>query len=164
MNDKPKRNLRLRKLLLACTLALILLSIGFAVFQKTPWVVPADAKSLKNPIPPSEANITATKQIYQDRCVNCHGDTGKGDGSEAMMYDPPPADLTNAEKMSKVTDGEIYYQITEGRKPMPSFKKRLTESQRWQLVYLVRSFAGNPTPPADRPKPGDTTHPMRPIK
>jgi mono/diheme cytochrome c family protein len=44
-----------------------------------------------------------------------------------------------------LTDGEIYYQITEGRKPMPSFKKRLTEEQRWQLVLLVRSFASAPT-------------------
>src|ERR1700761_2748974 len=95
-NDKPKRSLRLRKILLACTFALICLSIGFAAFQKTPWVVPADAKSVRNPIPPSEANITAAKQIYEDRCVNCHGETGKGDGSEAMMYDPPPADLTDA--------------------------------------------------------------------
>jgi mono/diheme cytochrome c family protein len=64
-----------------------------------------------------------------------------------MMYDPAPADLTDAAQMSKVTDGEIYYQITQGRKPMPSFKNRLTENERWQLVLLVRSFAANPAPP-----------------
>jgi len=59
-----------------------------------------------------------------------------------MMYDPPPANLTDASHMNKMTDGEIYYLISEGRKPMPSFKKRLTDEQRWQLVLLVRSFAG----------------------
>ena len=64
-----------------------------------------------------------------------------------MMYDPAPADLTDAARMSKITDGEIYYQITEGRKPMPSFKKRLTEEQRWQLVLLVRTFAGSLSAP-----------------
>ena len=42
--------------------------------------------------------------------------------------------------MSATTDGELFYQISEGRKPMPAFKKRLTEEQRWQLVLLVRSF------------------------
>jgi hypothetical protein len=33
---------------------------------------------------------------------------------------------------------------------MPSFKKKLSEEQRWQLVLLVRSFAGQPggSPPA----------------
>jgi mono/diheme cytochrome c family protein len=43
--------------------------------------------------------------------------------------------------MNGVTDGEIFYQITVGRRPMPSFKNRLTEEQRWQLTLLVRSFS-----------------------
>ena len=70
-----------------------------------------------------------------------------------MMYDPPPADLTDAAKMNKVTDGEIFYQITVGRKPMPSFRKRLTEEQRWQLVLLVRSFAAQPAAVPSAPSP-----------
>ena len=63
------------------------------------------------------------------------------------MYDPTPSDLTDPGKMSKLTDGEIYFQITEGRKPMPSFRKRLTEDQRWQLVVFVRSLAAPPAEP-----------------
>jgi mono/diheme cytochrome c family protein len=142
---------------LACTIAMIFISIGFAAFQKTPWIVPPEEKARKNPLTASDANINAAKQIYLDHCANCHGDTGKGDGSDAMMYDPAPADLTDAARLGKITDGEIYYQITEGRKPMPSFKKRLTEGQRWQLVLLVRSFAGTPAAPqAKQPDvPGD---------
>jgi mono/diheme cytochrome c family protein len=50
--------------------------------------------------------------------------------------------------MNSVTDGEIFYQISEGRKPMPAFKRKLTEEQRWQLVLYVRSFA--PAAPASR--------------
>jgi mono/diheme cytochrome c family protein len=153
--QSKKSNKTPYKILFACALGLICLSIGFAAFQKSPWVVPLAAKDLKNPLAPSQVNLTVARQIYDARCVNCHGDTGKGDGSEAMMYDPQPADLSDAEKMSKVTDGEIYYQITEGRKPMPSFKNRLSESERWQLVVLVRSFAGNSGTPApgNEPKP-----------
>jgi mono/diheme cytochrome c family protein len=153
VTDKARWSLKMRKILFVCTLGLICLSIGFAAFRKTPWIVPPDAKERKNPLSPSDVNMTAVKQIYQERCSNCHGDEGKGDGSEAMMYDPQPADLTDAAKMSKVTDGEIYYQITEGRKPMPAFKNRLTEEQRWQLVILVRSFAGNPAPPPPAKRP-----------
>jgi len=131
----------MRKFLLACTLGLICLSIGFAAFQKPNATIPEEEKQRKNPVPPSEAALKAAKSIYEDQCANCHGDTGKGDGSDAMMYDPGPADLTDASHVNKLTDGEIYYRITEGRKPMPSFKKRLTDEQRWQLVLLVRSFA-----------------------
>ena len=145
--------LRLRKILLACVFALICLSIGFAAFHKTPWVVPQDAKERKNPFNPADVNLTLTKQLYIDHCSNCHGDTGKGDGSEAMMYDPTPSDLTDPARMNKLSDGEIYYQITEGRKPMPSFRKRLTEDQRWQMVIFVRSLAAAPAAPPTLKKP-----------
>ena len=74
------------------------------------------------------------------KCVQCHGETGKGDGPDAAMYYPSPASLTDGKRMNTATNGELFYEISEGRKPMPSFKKRLTEEQRWQLVLLVRSF------------------------
>ncbi len=139
MSSKSGRRARL--FLLVCVLGLIVLSIGLAAFHRTPWIVPPNEKARKNPLSPSEANLAAAREIYGNKCSDCHGDKGKGDGSEAMMYEPAPSDLTDAAKIDKLTDGEIYYQITEGRKPMPSFRKKLSEQQRWQLVLLVRAFA-----------------------
>lgn len=136
-----------RKVLLAGAFALICIAIGLAAFHRAPWVVPIPEKERQNPLSTSQANLAAAMKIYSDQCANCHGDGGKGDGSDAMMYDPAPSDLTDAAKMNKLTDGEIYYQITEGRKPMPSFKKKLSEEQRWQLVIFVRSLAGAPAMP-----------------
>ncbi len=144
MAATPKKAKRLRWILFLGALGLIGVSIGLAAFHKTSWAVPAAEKARQNPLTFSEANIGAAKEIYGNKCSDCHGEKGKGDGSEAMMYDPAPSDLTDAAKMNKMTDGEIFYQITEGRKPMPSFKKKLTEEQRWQLVLLVRYFAAQP--------------------
>ncbi len=51
--------------------------------------------------------------------------------------------------INTVSDGELFYKISQGRKPMPSFRKRLSEQQRWELVLMIRSFAPNaasPTP------------------
>jgi mono/diheme cytochrome c family protein len=148
----PKNKGRMMRLgVLAVILGLIGLAIGMAVFHKRTWAIPPEAKAMKNPLAPSDANIATAKQVYSDQCANCHGDTGKGDGSDAMMYDPAPSDLTDAAKMGKVTDGEIYYQITRGRKPMPSFRKKLSDQQRWQLVLLVRFFAElSASPPATK--------------
>jgi mono/diheme cytochrome c family protein len=134
---------RARKALLIAVLLLIGIAIVLAALHRQPWVVPAAEKEIRNPLTASEANLNAAKQIYDDKCVNCHGDKGKGDGSDAMMYDPAPSDLTDAARMIKKTDGELYYQITEGRKPMPSYKKKLTDEQRWQLVLFVRSLAAS---------------------
>jgi mono/diheme cytochrome c family protein len=88
-----------------------------------------------------------------DECAQCHGEHGKGDGPEAAMHDPPPSDITDARHMNTVTDGEIFYQISEGRKPMPSFKKRLTEDQRWGLVLRVRSFSAPSASPIQKKTP-----------
>lgn len=132
----------MRKILFACTIGLIFMSIGFAALQKPSWDAPPEIKQKKNPVAPTDANMKEAKAIYSEKCSNCHGDTGKGDGSDAMMYDPQPADLSDARRMNKFTDGELYYKMTVGKKPMPSFEKRLTEEQRWALVNLVRSFAG----------------------
>jgi mono/diheme cytochrome c family protein len=144
-------NLKTRKILFASLLALVCIAVVYVAFQKEePWVVPEEVKKLKNPLPPSESTLKAAKGIYTDECVQCHGEHGKGDGPEAMMHSPAPADLTDTRHMNTVTDGEIFYQISEGRKPMPSFKKGLTEDQRWGLVHLVRSFSvPSASPPHD---------------
>jgi mono/diheme cytochrome c family protein len=147
MTAPAKRQKTLQKLLLALVILLIFLSIGLAALHTTPWKVPPEDKLRKNPLAASDANFNAAKPVYSEYCANCHGDAGKGDGSDAMMYDPAPSNLTEPKHMNSLTDGEIFYQITQGRKPMPSFRKKLTEDQRWQLVILVRSFAAPTTPP-----------------
>jgi len=156
MTTPPKKSKTPVKILLALVILLIFLSIGLAALHKTPWSVPLEDKLRKNPLAATDANLNAAKPAYNEYCANCHGDTGKGDGSDAMMYDPAPSDLTEPKHMNSLTDGEIFYQITQGRKPMPSFRKKLTEDQRWQLVILVRSFAASTTPvasPAKTPEP-----------
>jgi mono/diheme cytochrome c family protein len=144
MASTSKRGRRFRLILFVCALGLIALSTGLAIFRRPPWVVPPAEKARENPLTPSDASLAAAKEIYRNRCENCHGIEGKGDGSDARMYDPRPADLTDPAKIDKSTDGEIFYRITEGRKPMPSFKKKLTDQQRWELVLLVRALAANP--------------------
>jgi mono/diheme cytochrome c family protein len=152
-NSKPNRTLRFA--LLVISLGLICVAIWLAAFHKGPWIIPVAEKARKNPLTPSDAMLKAARPIYDQKCSDCHGDTGKGDGSDAMMYDPPPANLTDAAHINRLTDGEIYFQITEGRKPMPSFKTKLTDEQRWQLVLLVRAFANGtaPPPPAEGAPP-----------
>lgn len=149
MSTDAQPNLKTRKILFVVLLGLICVLLVYNVFQRDkPWVVPEEVKRLKNPLTPSEATLKSAKGIYMDECAQCHGERGKGDGPEAAMHDPAPSDITDSKHMNTVPDGQIFYQISEGRKPMPSFKKRLTEDQRWALVLLVRSFAE----PAAAPK------------
>ena len=160
-----QKNMKARKILLASLLLLVCISLGYATYQqKRVWAVPEDVKKLKNPLQPTPSTLSAAAQLFNDDCAECHGDHGKGDGPEAMMHDPPPADLTDLQHMKTVTDGAIYYQITEGRKPMPSFRNRLTEDQRWQLVLLVRTFSQPAVVPESKHVPAPSSNPEVPKK
>jgi mono/diheme cytochrome c family protein len=47
-------------------------------------------------------------------------------------------------RAGSLTDGEIFWKITTGRRPMPGFQNQLSDVQRWQLVNLLRTFADSP--------------------
>src|SRR5258708_10710438 len=127
MPSPPKKSKTPMKILLGLVIVLILVSIGMAALHKTPWSVPLEDKLRKNPVPANEANLNAAKSIYNEYCANCHGDSGKGDGSDAMMYDPAPSDLTEPKHMTHLTDVEMFYQITQSHNPMPSFLRNISQ-------------------------------------
>jgi mono/diheme cytochrome c family protein len=137
-----RQKLRLRKILFIALLGLIVLSIVLGVTQRGQWNIPEDAKLRQNPLQPSTQALDAARVLYGDHCERCHGKTGKGDGPDATKFSTSPRDLTDTSRMSAQSDGELFYKISEGRRPMPEFKTRLTEEQRWQLVLLMRSLAG----------------------
>ena len=145
MSARPAKDLRLRKFLFVVLLLVIAGAIGFSIWQNRPWTVPQSAREMKNPIAPSSADLDSMRPIYREKCSVCHGLTGRGDGHNASLYDPKPTDFTNAQQMSGVTDGELFYKLTEGRRPMPSFEKRLTDEQRWRMVMLMRTFSQPPS-------------------
>lgn len=160
MSATPSRSLQLRKLLFAALLVLICVIVAYWLTQENrPWVVPQEYKSLKNPLPASPSSLNSARNIYFEECVQCHGQRGQGDGPQARSHYPLPADLTDPKLLRNVTDGEIFYEISQGRRPMPSFKNRLTQDQRWQLVLLVRSFSQPASPGSTPAAPTPSTLP-----
>jgi len=145
MSAQQTKNVRTRKILFVILLMVIAGAVGFTIWQNRPWTIPESARAVKNPIPASAADLDTMRPIYRDKCAVCHGLTGRGDGHDASLYDPKPTDFTDARHMAGVTDGELFYKLTEGRKPMPSFKKRLTDEQRWRMVMLIRTFFEPPS-------------------
>jgi mono/diheme cytochrome c family protein len=133
---------------LSTFVALAALATGIAAAHGRPWPVPEAAKKRKNPVAASEEALRAAKTTYERLCASCHGIAGKGDGPEAQMYEVKPPDFTDAQMMGEMTDGEIFYKISEGRDPMPSFKMQLSEELRWQMVHFLRSFAARSSKPA----------------
>ena len=108
--------------------------------QAKPWATPATAKSIKNPVAQSPAVLKDGKTLYATNCAPCHGEKGKGDGPAAAALTTKPADHTSATVQSE-TDGSLFWKLSEGRTPMPQYKKILSETQRWELVNYIRSLS-----------------------
>lgn len=109
------------------------------------WEAPARAARIRNPVAAHQKSIAAGKVIYQQECLACHGNMGKGNGPAAIALERRPGDLSMP-MMREHSDGALFWKITEGRRPMPSFKKLLTDDERWQVVDYIRTLA----PQSDR--------------
>jgi mono/diheme cytochrome c family protein len=100
--------------------------------QFPPWEVPADAKSVQNPLEVNKQTLEKGKAVYMN-CMACHGATGLGDGAI------PSGDFTTKAFMDQ-TDGTIFYKISNGRGAMPGFKA-LGDDQLWAVIIYIRSLA-----------------------
>lgn len=116
-------------------------AIAIMVYAAIQWNNQAKARNLENPVPATPAAIAAGSEIYQQHCQSCHGANGDGKGEKAPELSTAPGDFTDAAKMSGLKDGELYWEITKGRHPMPAFEKKLTEQERWEAVDYIRTFA-----------------------
>ena len=104
------------------------------------WEAPARDAKIGNPVTADQKSIAAGKAIYWQQCLACHGNRGQGNGPAAIALVRPPADLSMP-MMWEHSDGALFWKITEGRPPMPSFEKLLTDDDRWQIVNYIRTLA-----------------------
>jgi mono/diheme cytochrome c family protein len=143
---QPRRGLRpgaVAALILG--LIAVFIALGYATVH---WSAVARARKLKNPVPATPAVLADAKPLYQQHCQRCHGANGDGHGEKAPSLSVAPGDFTDASKMRRVSDGELYWQITYGRLPMPAFKDKIDEKGRWELVDYIRTFAEKNAPAA----------------
>jgi mono/diheme cytochrome c family protein len=142
MPDKTPQPEYPQKLLAPVLVTFVIIAIagGIVLYSFTGFGARARARKLQNPVPPTPEAIAAARLIYENRCANCHGTDGDGKGPKAEELSVAPADFRNARAMAAITDGELYWQITKGARPMPSFES-LSEQERWELVDYVRTFA-----------------------
>jgi len=119
---------------------LIAFCFSNAFTQSRKFPSPPSADAIVNPVKGNNAATLEGKKIYTMYCATCHGNKGKGDGIAAPGLSKPPADHTSAFVQNQ-TDGALYWIISEGNNPMPTYKTTLTEMQRWQVVNYIRTLA-----------------------
>jgi mono/diheme cytochrome c family protein len=107
--------------------------------SKDKWAAPAAEARKKNPVAVNDSSVAAGQKVYLKRCVQCHGKTGNGDGPDAADLGIHPAKLSNR-AIQQQTDGELFWKITVGKKPMPNYGTRLSATDRWNVVNYLRTL------------------------
>jgi mono/diheme cytochrome c family protein len=107
--------------------------------SKQKWSAPAGEAQKKNPIAANESSIAAGQKIYSKTCLMCHGKTGDADGPAVIELNIHPAKLSDP-KLATESDGSLFWKVTTGKKPMPAFGKRISETDRWNLVNYIRTL------------------------
>jgi mono/diheme cytochrome c family protein len=100
-----------------------------------------EAAKIMNPVQATADSISAGRRAYGRLCANCHGATGKGDGSGATGG-KPPADLTDATWDYGSSDGELFTVIRDGTSAdMGSYAERLSQQDIWNVVNYIRTLS-----------------------
>jgi mono/diheme cytochrome c family protein len=99
-----------------------------------------DAAKIQNAVPATPESVAAGRRPYTQFCANCHGATGKGDGTAAGA--DQPSDLTDGVWDYGSSDGEMFTVIHDGiaGKDMGGYAGRLSDTDIWNVVNYVRSL------------------------
>jgi cytochrome c oxidase cbb3-type subunit I/II len=121
-------------------------------------------------IPQTEDLLARGKQVYQDRCIGCHGVKGDGNGLAATFLFPRPRDFTLAvfkfrttPSGSLPTDGDLFRTVGRGVRwtAMPTWHE-LPEKDRLGVITFIKTFSTRwreekPEPPLGLPTPPPAT-------
>ena len=138
MTLQPRPRFRIVAVLLTGFIASALIAVGEEQ-SKDKWAAPAAEARKKNPVAVNDSSVAAGQKVYLKRCVECHGKTGNGDGPDAADLGIHPAKLSNR-AIQQQTDGELFWKITVGKKPMPNYGTRLSATDRWNVVNYLRTL------------------------
>ena len=110
----------------------------------------AEARALVSPFPDSLEMLAKGKALYEGKgtCVNCHGQSGAGDGPVAASLNPAPRNFHQHGFWRHRTEGEIFWVIKYGSPgtSMIGFGEQLTDDEIWTIIQYERSFSGGHRP------------------
>lgn len=119
--------------------AIVVLTTSLSSSADETWRAPVRAAKKKNPVAYDASSQAAGAKVWAAECESCHGTKGLGDGVGVKDLEKKPQPL--GPLVAAQSDGELFWKVTEGRKPMPGFAK-LAETERWSVVNYMRTLGG----------------------
>lgn len=120
----------------------VLAGSGAALALPALWIDAYPTTYRRPAVPYQAISVASGLQVYQQRCIVCHGIAGYGDGPGLSGVTWQRADLT-AKHTGDHTAGDLFWWLSYGikDKPMPGFRDQLTEEARWDVINFLRTLA-----------------------
>jgi cytochrome c5 len=107
--------------------------------------VPDDYAGLSNPLADDPGAAGRGLATYQRDCAECHGEQARGHGPRATELSPPPSDLVEVASRDDVTDGYLFWRISDGGEAamtaMPAWRDALSDDEIWELISFLYAHA-----------------------
>jgi len=100
-------------------------------------IIPPQAE-LQKPVAPTGESQARGKTLFEINCAMCHGLTSARPGPVGSKLKPPPPGL-DRELVQGRSDAHIFNAITNGFGRMPSFKGKISPTERRDLVNFLRT-------------------------
>jgi len=92
-----------------------------------------------NPLPITATLLERGRQRFTINCSPCHGQLGDGNGITKKLGMTVIANLHDR-RIVEMTDGELFYVITNGRNLMGAYGPTMTVPDRWAVVSYLRAL------------------------
>lgn len=121
--------------------------LGYAILSLLILLALSSPLAAQEPLPQAPPDANNGLDVFADRCSNCHGPQGQGDGEMAGQLELPPRDFTQPDFRQTAVPADMFATITNGRLEggMPPFgpvsSNAIPEAVRWDLVAAVYSLA-----------------------
>jgi len=103
------------------------------------FLVNAEPKDLKNPLPSTPQIIEQGKLAYSYFCIQCHGPKADGNGTVGQSFAPLPSNLTGGD-VQEQSDGELFVKILLGFGRHPMLYTTVSEKDTWAVVNYIRTL------------------------
>jgi len=93
-----------------------------------------------NPLPITAALLKRGQQRFTINCSPCHGELADGNGITKKINAMPTVANLHDKRIVEMTDGELFYVISNGRSLMMPYAASVTVEDRWAIVAYLRAL------------------------